>query len=182
MAKTLRLHLACGPNVVDGWENIDILKSPGIKNLDLRKPMPYRDRSVDAIFHEHFIEHLTKKEAESFFKECHRILKPNAVMRVGWPDLKKLIDAYFFKNRKYKKYVLPFLENHRFGENWDEILSDCLFDWEHRYAYTAKHLIMVLERTGFKEVGVKKYKDSDYDIALDFRNDPATTYLEMVKK
>lgn len=177
----VRLHLACGPNIVDGWVNIDILKGPKIKTLDLRKPLPYKDKSVDAIFHEHFIEHLTKTEAEDFIKECYRILKVGGTMRLGWPDLKKLLNAYFFKQKKYKNHALPYLEDHRFGSNWDEILSDCLFDWEHKYAYTAKHLSRVLSAQGFKNVSVMKHGISRNDIALDFRNDPATTYLEVTK-
>lgn len=178
---SIKLHLACGPNIVKGWENIDILKGKDIKNLDLRKPLPYRDNSVDAIFHEHFIEHLTKTEAEKFLKDTHRVLKPGGVMRVGWPDLQKLLRAYFLRQKKYKKYVLPHLDDHRYGEDWDEVFSDCLFSWEHRYAYTASHLKKVLSTAGFKDVIIMKYGRSNHGIALDFRDDPATTYLEAVK-
>jgi predicted SAM-dependent methyltransferase len=179
--KQVKLHLACGPNVVEGWQNIDILRGKDIINLNLTKPLPYKDKSVDAIFHEHFIEHLTKTEAESFLKECRRVLKPGTVMRIGWPDLNLLLKAYFLRGRKYRDYVLPALDNHRYGTNWDEIFSDCLFSWEHRYAYTARHLKLVLESAGFKNVKVMKRGDSDQDIALDFRNDPATTYIEATR-
>lgn len=181
MKKEIRLHLACGPNVVDGWENIDILKGEGIIHHDLRQPLPYKDNSVDVIFHEHFIEHLTKVEAEAFLKDCHRILKKGGAMRLGWPDLKRLLNAYLLKKKSYMDYVLPFLEDHRYERDWDESFSDLLFDWEHRYAYTAKHLKRVLEDSGFKIVKIKKQGQSDFDIALDFRKDPATTYIEAVK-
>lgn len=176
-----KLHLACGPYVVDGWHNLDILKKKGVKIHDLRKPLPYKDRSVDAIFHEHFIEHLTKTEAEAFLRDCYRVLKKGKAMRIGWPDLKKLITAYTFRQKKYSNYVTPFLEDHHYGKDWDEIFSDCLFNWEHKYAYTAKHLMKALESAGFKNVQIKKHGQSDYDIALDFRNDPATTYIEATK-
>ncbi len=72
--KSLKLHLACGPNVVEGWQNIDILKNKSIINHDLRKPLPYKDNSVEAIFNEHFIEHLTKIKAEEFLVECFRVM------------------------------------------------------------------------------------------------------------
>ncbi len=78
-------------------------------------------------------------------------------------------------------YVLPNLEDHRYDRDWDETFSDLLFDWEHRYAYTAKHLMKVIETAGFKNVNVKKVGKSDFDIALDFRKDPATTYIEATK-
>lgn len=180
-SKNLKLHLACGPNIVKGWENVDILKNPKIKHADLRKPLPYAEDSVDAIFHEHFIEHLTKNEAERFLRECYRVLKPGAAMRIGWPDLHKLLRAYFMRSKKYKQHALPYLESHHYGENWDEIFADCVFNWEHRYAYTAKHLKLVLESVGFRSVRPMEYKQSNNGIALDFRHDPATTFLEMVK-
>lgn len=182
MAKPIKLHLACGPNIVKDWVNIDILDKKGITIHDLTKPLPYKDSSVDAIFHEHFIEHLSKAEAEAFLRDCYRVLKLGGIMRIGWPDLKKLINAYNFKKRKFKDYVLPHMADHRHGGNWDEIFSDCLFGWEHKYAYTANHLKKVVADIGFKDVEVKKYKQSSYDVALDFRDDPATTYVESIKK
>lgn len=180
-AKAVRLHLACGPNIVKGWHNIDILKGKDIINHDLTKPLTYKDETIDAIFHEHFIEHLTKLQAEAFLKECYRVLKPGKAMRVGWPDLNKLLKAYFLRNKKYRDYVLPHVEDHRYGQNWDEIFSDCLFSWEHRYAYTAKHLKQVILSAGFREAVIMQHGQSTHDIALDFRNDPATTYIEATK-
>lgn len=41
--KTIKLHLACGPNIVNGWQNIDILKGKNIINHNLTKPLPYKD-------------------------------------------------------------------------------------------------------------------------------------------
>ncbi len=61
-------------------------------------------------------------------------------------------------------YVLPHLEDHRFSKSWDEMVSDCLFGWEHRYAYTSKHLVQLLESVGFQDVKVKKEGVSAYNI------------------
>lgn len=180
--KLVKLHLACGPNIVTGWDNLDILENQGIIRHDLRKKLPYKDGTVDVIFHEHFIEHLTKTEAESFLAECHRVLKPGGAMRVGWPDLKRLLNAYFLKKKSYIDYVFPQLWSHRYGRDWDELMSDCLFGWEHRYAYTSSHLQKVILSAGFDRVKAMKAGVSDFDIALDFRRDPATTYLEAIKK
>lgn len=177
----LKLHLACGPNIAEGWANIDILEGEKIKHHDLTEPLPYDDASVDAIFHEHFIEHLIKTDAENFLNDCYRVLKTDGAMRLGWPDLEKLLNAYVSKDHVYEDHALPYLEDHRFGAFWDEIIVDCLFDWDHRYAYTAGHMVRILERTGFKNVEIKNAGDSDHGIALDYRRDPATTYIEMIK-
>lgn len=179
--KPKKLHLACGPNIVSGWDNVDILDLPGIKKHDLRQPLPYKDNSAEKIFHEHFIEHLAKADGIKFLKECYRVLKPGGVMKMGWPDLAKLLDAYQKQKKDYRDYVLPHLENHLFGDDWDEILSDCLFNWEHRYAYTESHMRKVLENVGFKNIKQVKFRQSKYGIDIEIRDDLATTFLEAIK-
>lgn len=184
--KKKRLHLGCGTNLIKGWINIDNNFDNNIDlkkldlNWDLTQPMPYEDNSIDAVFHEHFIEHLDKQDGYNFLKDCYRVLKPNAAMKVGWPDLKKMIDSYNNKDKEYKKYILPFIP-WKLTDDWDELFSDCVFGWEHRYGYTKNHMIQVLKTIGFKDIYEVEYKKSKFGITIDVRNDPATTYVEAVK-
>jgi len=106
----LKLHFGCGPRVLKGWINIDLrfvhyaeyLKYYTDKHypehvrgdrsdmyvLDITKaPIPLPDNSVDLIFHEDFIEHLSQKNQIILLAECLRVLKPGAVHRVNTPDL-----------------------------------------------------------------------------------------------
>jgi predicted SAM-dependent methyltransferase len=62
-----KLHLGCGDNHLEGWQNHD-------RDVDLTKPLPYESNSVKAIFTEHVIEHLTTHEAVNFIKECYSCL------------------------------------------------------------------------------------------------------------
>ncbi|VGO18288.1 class I SAM-dependent methyltransferase [Pontiella sulfatireligans] len=48
--------------------------------------LPFGDDTVDFIFSEHFFEHLFLDEAVDLFRECHRILKPNGLIRTCVPD------------------------------------------------------------------------------------------------
>ncbi|WP_088241393.1 class I SAM-dependent methyltransferase [Calothrix rhizosoleniae] len=48
--------------------------------------LPFDNDSVDFIYSEHFFEHLFFDEALSLLRECHRILKPNGVIRTCVPD------------------------------------------------------------------------------------------------
>lgn len=176
-----KIHLGCGPNIVQGWDNLDILNLPGIIHHDLRTPLPYKDKSVEKIFHEHFIEHLPKQQGYHFLQDCYRVLKPGGAMKMGWPDLTKLLDAYKSKNRQFRDFILPFLEDRQFEADWDEILSDCLFNWEHKYAYTKQHMMQLLTQIGYKEVREVQYKQTNHDIRIEVRDDPATTYIEAVR-
>jgi predicted SAM-dependent methyltransferase len=180
-AGEIKLHLGCGPHVVDGWVNVDLAAAPGVLQLDLRGRLPYGDDAVDAIFHEHLLEHLTKAEGRTLLEECHRILKPGGAMRVGWPDMAKLMRAYALRRRGYRDFLLAHFSDHRYGAFWDEILSDWFFDWGHRYAYTRRHLTRILEDVGFRDVKAMRPGSSAAAIALDFRRDPTTTFVEGVK-
>lgn len=78
----VKLHFACGGNIIDGWRNLD-------KNCDIRKTLPFLDAFVDFIFIEHGIEHVTQREGLHFLKECHRILRIGGVLRIHYPDVFK---------------------------------------------------------------------------------------------
>lgn len=180
MKNSIKLHLGSGTNLIKGWENLDLEPRKGAILCDLSKPLPYKTDSVDKIFTEHVIEHLEKKDGNFVLEECFRVLKPGGILRIGWPTFDLLIKAYLLRNKKYKDYILPHLPEQK-TNNWDEILSDCLFSWEHKYAYTRKHMTLLLKRIGFVKIKRQNFMQSDYGIKFDVRNDPATGYLECQK-
>ena len=102
-----KLHLGCGKIYFDGWINIDSDSDEADLKHDLRNPLPYENNSVDFIYNEHFIEHLTVKEGLRFLSECFRVLKKGGVLRIAGPSLDYIMFHYFFFRRWqswYKKY------------------------------------------------------------------------------
>jgi len=84
------INLACGGKLCrePGWINGD--HSPSTKDvirINLLRSFPYPDNTFDVVYHSQFIEHLPHEKALAFMSECHRILKPNGVLRVVTPDL-----------------------------------------------------------------------------------------------
>jgi SAM-dependent methyltransferase len=61
---------------------------------DLRKGIPCPDRSVDAVYHSHVIEHIDRPFVGGFMQEIRRVLKPGGVHRIAAPDLERLAKAY----------------------------------------------------------------------------------------
>lgn len=83
----IKLHLGCGFNRIDGWENHDL-------DIDLTKSLPFPDNSVRFVFAEHAIEHITSAEGLRFFKEAYRIIKPEGVIRLAFPDVERISQKY----------------------------------------------------------------------------------------
>lgn len=71
----LKLNIGCGDQKKEGFEGIDIIDFGQKHILDVREGLPFEDETVDAIRHEHFLEHLTPDEAVDFMNECWRVLK-----------------------------------------------------------------------------------------------------------
>lgn len=61
---------------------------------DLRKGIPFDDRSVDVVYHSHVLEHIDREHADGMVTECRRVLKPGGYMRVVVPDLEFMARRY----------------------------------------------------------------------------------------
>ena len=82
----MKLNLACGKKIKEGFINVDIA-APADMIVDLNKyPYPFEDNSVDYILAEHIIEHL--QSPNKFLEEIHRILKDDGVARIETPHYK----------------------------------------------------------------------------------------------
>jgi ubiquinone/menaquinone biosynthesis C-methylase UbiE len=83
--KPIILNLGCGLDKIPGMINVDayeICKPDMI--VDLNKPLPWKDNSVDEILAKHVFEHLD--DYWETFKECIRILKPCGRLEIHIPD------------------------------------------------------------------------------------------------
>jgi len=83
------------PLIVTGERKVayDAMDSDVMRH-DLRKGIPFPDKSVDAVYHSHLFEHLDRDAVEGFLTEVKRVLKPGGVHRIVVPDLE-------FETRRY---------------------------------------------------------------------------------
>jgi SAM-dependent methyltransferase len=82
----LRLHLGSGGTNLPGWINVDLVGAQADVTWDLRRQLPFPDRSADAVFLEHVLEHMTVAEGMAVLRHALRVLAPGGVLRVGVPD------------------------------------------------------------------------------------------------
>jgi predicted SAM-dependent methyltransferase len=89
------LNLGCGGRHHPEWINVDSHSTgPGVMVHDLESPFPFEDSEFDAVYHSHLLEHLPKRRAPLFLRECYRVLKPGGILRVVVPDLEQIARLY----------------------------------------------------------------------------------------
>ena len=93
-AGPLRLHLGCGATYKEGWVNVDLAGTRVDLPWDLARPLPFAPQSIDAIFHEHLLEHLTYAQGVELHRRCRELLRPGGVLRIGVPDAGAALGSY----------------------------------------------------------------------------------------
>lgn len=83
------VQFGSGGNMLHGWINTDPLYDAPY-NIDVTLPLPFEDNEIDFALASHLTEHLSSGDAFRFFKELHRIIKPNGVVRISVPSIVKV--------------------------------------------------------------------------------------------
>ena len=173
----LKLHLGCGAAVKEGWTNIDIENHPGVVVHDLTKPLNFiASGTVDYIFSEHFIEHITRPQGLALLKECYRMLKPGGVVRVTCPDLDTLIDDY-----KVEKID-------RWRDGWlpktpCQMVNEGMRLWGHQFLYNVRELDLIFKQAKFWDIEFCKWRESKHEELknAEFRHDCGEIFAEATK-
>ena len=106
----LCVHLGCGPDVRQGWINID-LPTPQMGQpsdyiaYDLRKGLPLPDASCRMILSSHFFEHLPYDIGVNLMRDCYRCLEPGGTFRAGLPNFRTIFRAYLENDESYFSLV-----------------------------------------------------------------------------
>lgn len=153
----LKLHVGCGEVYLHGWKNIDFDSPKADLICDLRCPLPYEDNSVDLIYNEHFIEHLTAEEGVVFLKEMHRVLKKGGIIRMATPDLDYLVFKYLFSWKKQdwiERYGYSHLKTKA------EMMNASFRYWGHQWIYNFEEISRRLNEAGFAKTQRVKFRQS----------------------
>jgi predicted SAM-dependent methyltransferase len=131
----LLLHLGSGTERLTGWVNVD-LYFPAELCLDLTRPLPIPDACADAIYSQHFIEHIEKPATVRLIGECARVLKPGGWLRIATPDL--------------GAHVKEYLDNVDTGAA--DALNAAMRAHDHIYLYDFATLAGIFAQAGLAEV------------------------------
>lgn len=161
---TKKLNIGCGTDYKVGWVNIDNNTDSNIEELDvhwdLRNPLPINDDSIDFIFNEHFIEHLTVEESRITIADMMRVLKPGGVMRIAMPDLEDVVNHYLNvplgEDKVIKDFKLDFIQTRA------EWINMSFRWWDHKWLYDWEELVRRLKEVGYENAVRCKLRDSQY--------------------
>lgn len=157
LKKYNKLHLACGSNILGGWANIDLNKDREVIRLDLTKPLPIESGTIEYIFSEHFIEHITRDDALLLLRECHRVMKQEGVIRITTPNLQKLITEYSSGN-------LNEWENVGWAPKTScQLINEGMRLWGHQFVYDEDELILLLKEAGFQRMKLVTLGESEHN-------------------
>lgn len=144
-----RLHIGSGAQHLPGWLNVDIRPLPGVDVVaDVTRGLEFHD--VEAVYAEHFLEHLAPDKALDFLCEVHRALAPDGRLRLSTPNLDWVWRSHYRMDvTTERKRDMAFMINRAFH------------GWEHKFLWNREILELTLSTVGYREITWHRYGESD---------------------
>lgn len=184
--RELLVNVACGPQRIDGFVNLDVHPSAAdVIAWDSRRALPLGDDSARGIRVEHFVEHLEpREELPAFLRDCRRALSRGGVLRIIVPDAGRYLQAYARADLAgFHELAVPSPFPSDLPTRMD-VINHVFHQWsEHRWAYDFETLAHRLRTAGFTLVEPSAYGSSrDPALAQDRPvHAPYSLYVEAVK-
>lgn len=124
----LRVNLGCGRVAPEGWANIDrspliifrratwVLRlgarvglldedqalpwPPQVIRHDITKGLPFETSSVSAVYSSHTFEHLYFEEAQRVTSDVARVLAPDGIFRLAFPDVELALTTFLAESSR----------------------------------------------------------------------------------
>ncbi|GAA4252037.1 class I SAM-dependent methyltransferase [Dactylosporangium darangshiense] len=156
--------------------------------MDITGPLPVADATVDWVYAEHLVEHVTLRAGIAWLTEVRRILRPGGVVRLTTPDLRVYAESYvngdgfFGKHRRRMNRALTGVAP-AMPARGAFMFNQLFYVYGHRWLYDETELRHALTSAGFAEdaITVRSFREgaipdvADLDQVL--RNDE-TIYVE----
>lgn len=98
------LNIGCGNRYHKDWINVDFHSTgENVISHNLLNGIPFENERFSIVYHSHVIEHFSKEDAPKFIAECYRVLKPNGIIRIAFPDFEQIVKQYIRLLNELKK-------------------------------------------------------------------------------
>jgi hypothetical protein len=137
---------------LEGWVNIDIQQIPGVDVVaDVTQGLQFEN--AEALFAEHFLEHLAIDDAIKFLLETHRVLGPGGWLRLSTPNLDWVWSTHYPLQGADDEKRLGALA-----------LNRAFHGWRHKFLWNREMLGEALAATGFEPVRWCLYGESELPV------------------
>lgn len=185
--RRLCVHLGCGPDVRQGWINIDLPipqmgRPTTYITYDLRKGLPLPDASCQMILSSHFFEHLPYDAGVNLMRDCYRCLEPGGSFRAALPNFANIFRAYLANDEAYFSLVPHEWLTTRTAATASRIdfVNWAVYqDGQHQCLWDDAKLIRVLEDIGFSRAATADFL-SGTDVDTEIRR-RYSFYVEAIK-
>jgi|SRR6516162_4716974 predicted SAM-dependent methyltransferase len=151
-----KLHIGGGLHCLDGWLNTDVALLPGVVQLDATQPFPFAEAAFDYVFAEHMIEHVSFEGAMFMLRECYRVMKTGAVIRVTTPNLAAIVGLYSEHLSQLQRSYLGWFCKAHLGPDCPATPAravNAMFRlWGHQFIYDEETLADMFRKVGFGEI------------------------------
>ena len=97
----VRLNIMAGGQRAPGWSSIDRF-GPGLDyKLDVRDGLPFADSEADMAVCHHGLDLLEAADVDVVLTHVHRVLRPEAVLRISLFDIRRAAEAVERKDRAW---------------------------------------------------------------------------------
>jgi predicted SAM-dependent methyltransferase len=174
----LMLNVGCGPNPRKDFINLDYNWSPDIDICwDItKKKYPIKNQSLEGIFTEHCLEHISLQDCQKNLSEFHRLLKPGGTLRIVVPDGELYVDIYQRK-KNGENIKMP----HEQGYITPMARVNGIFrNHGHKFIYDFDTFKILLEKADFRNIKKEvfmKGRDPRLLIDMEWRSDESL-YVE----
>src|SRR4051812_602756 len=136
----LRLHIGSGNVRLPGWTNVDAQRLPGVDVVaDVTRGLDFA--AAEAVFSEHFLEHLAIDDALRFLLEAHRVLMGGGWVRLTTPNLDWVwLTHYKLAGEAAERREAALAINRAFR------------GWRHQFLWNRETLAEALAACGFEAV------------------------------
>jgi predicted SAM-dependent methyltransferase len=176
--REVNLEIGSGAKAgTNGWISSDITKGADLY-LDLLKPFPFPNNSIDKIYSSHVLEHFYSDQILMILKECYRVLKPKGWISACVPDASIFIKAYCANKPLDPKvwFGYELAANYILSEI-DYINYIGYLNGHHKHLFDTNNLIAFFVKGGFSKV-----KKRDFINGLDLKvRDYESIYVEGTK-
>lgn len=147
----MKISLGSGGIRFPGWTHVDADSQwqPDVL-ADLREPLPFPDASADFLQSEDFIGQLTIEQAEAFFRECYRVLKPGGAMRLLTPDLYTLASMYVNRDFRLRELWDTGVGIPLYTRTLGELVHKAIHFANQQFFFDEETLRALMEPIGFK--------------------------------